>query len=179
MKFVIVYPKSNAIFVDGVRLEFNFSIPPNLPQNLKMLHWKDPNLDGSMYRTDSDESNVPLEETEENYNLWVKPFVELWEAEWKRVYPIQIQKQLTDAVQRVLDKKAQELNYDSCLSVCSYVDTGFARFDTEGKAFRQWRSAVWHKGYEILNLVKSGEMQIPSEEELIAMLPELVIEYTE
>ena len=179
MKFVIVYPKAKTIFVDGVSLEFDFSIPSDLPQNLKMLHWQDPNLSGSMYRTDSDDSNVPLEESEENYNLWVKPFVELWEAEWNRVYPIQIQQQLTDAVQRVLDKKAQELNYDNCLSVCSYIDTGVARFDAEGKAFRQWRSAVWAKGYEILALVKKGEMAIPTEEELIALLPELVIEYTE
>ena len=90
-----------------------------------------------------------------------------------------IQKQLTDAVQRVLDKKAQELNYDSCLSVCSYINTKIAKFDAEGEAFRVWRSAVWAKGYEILDLVKSGEMAIPSEEELIAMLPELVIEYAE
>lgn len=90
-----------------------------------------------------------------------------------------IQNQLTNAVQRVLDKKAQELNYDSCLSVCSYINTGIAKFDDEGNAFRAWRSAVWAKGYEILELVKTGKMAIPSEEELIAMLPELVIEYTE
>lgn len=38
----------------------------------------------------------------------------------------QIQKQLTDVVQHVLDAKAQELNYDNCLSVCSYIDTGVA-----------------------------------------------------
>ena len=91
----------------------------------------------------------------------------------------QIQKQLTDAVQHVLDAKAQELNYDNCLSVCSYIDTGVARFDAEGKAFRAWRSAVWAKGYEILAEVQAGKREIPSEEELIAELPELVIEYTE
>lgn len=90
-----------------------------------------------------------------------------------------IQKQLTNAVQSVLDKKAQELLYDNCLSVCSYIDTGVPKFDDESRAFRKWRSAVWSKGYEILDLVKSGEMAIPSEEELIALLPELVIEYTE
>lgn len=91
----------------------------------------------------------------------------------------QIQNKLTNAVQRFLDKKAQELNYDNCLSVCSYIDTGVQKFDDESRAFRKWRSAVWAKGYEILDLVKMGEMAIPSEEELIAMLPELVIEYTE
>lgn len=48
-----------------------------------------------------------------------------------------------------------------------------------GRAFRQWRSAVWNKGYEILALVKAGDMEIPSNEELIAMLPKLEIVYTE
>lgn len=89
----------------------------------------------------------------------------------------QIQAQLTNAVQHVLDAKAQELNYDSCLSVCSYIDTGVAKFDAEGKAFRAWRSAVWAKGYEILAQVQAGERAIPSEEELLAELPQLVIDY--
>ena len=97
----------------------------------------------------------------------------------KELIEAEIQKQLTEAVQHVLDSKAQDLLYDNCLSVCSYIDTGVAKFDDESRAFRKWRSAVWSKGYEILDLVKSGEMAIPSEEELIALLPELVIEYTE
>ena len=88
-----------------------------------------------------------------------------------------IQKHLTDAVQHVLDAKAQELNYDNCLSVCSYIETGVAKFDAEGKAFRAWRSAVWAKGYEILAQVQAGQRGIPSEAELIAELPELVIVY--
>lgn len=89
----------------------------------------------------------------------------------------QIQKQLTDAVQRALDKKAQELLYDSCLSVCSYIDTGVPKFDAEGRAFRAWRSAVWAKGYEILAQVQAGQRAIPTEAELIAELPQLVINY--
>lgn len=91
----------------------------------------------------------------------------------------QIQQEFTNAIQTYLDTKAQELNYDSCLSVCSYVDTGVARFDCEGAAFRKWRSAVWAKGYEILAQVQSGERGIPTTEDLFAELPELVIEYTE
>lgn len=87
------------------------------------------------------------------------------------------QKQLTNAVQRVLDNKAKELNYDSCLSVCSYIDTGIAKFDAEGRAFRAWRSKVWAKGYEILAQVQSGQRAILTEEELIAELPALVIDY--
>ena len=91
----------------------------------------------------------------------------------------QIQAQLTNAVQHVLDNEAQKLNYDSCLSVCSYVDTGVSKFDDEGKAFRAWRSAVWAKGYEILNAVLAGEREIPTEEELLAELPSLAIAYSE
>ncbi len=91
----------------------------------------------------------------------------------------QVQKQLTDAVQRVLDNKAQELLYDSCLSVCSYIDTGVQKFDDEGRAFRAWRSQVWAKGYEILAEVQEGKREIPTEEELIAELPKLEIVYSE
>ena len=89
-----------------------------------------------------------------------------------------IQKQLTDTVQHVLDSKAQELNYDNCLSVCSYIDTGVAKFDAEGRAFRAWRSAVWAKSYEILAEIVAGTRANPSEEELMAMLPELEISYS-
>lgn len=177
MSYVIVHPKSNLIIVDGNNLNFDFEIPENLPKNLTMLHWNDPNLDGAMYRTETDEKNIPLEETEENYNTWVKPFVELWEAEWNKVFPIQVQQQLTDAVQRVLDNKAQELNYDNCLSVCSYIDTGVPKFDAEGKAFRTWRSQVWAKGYEILAQVQAGQRAIPTEEQLLSELPKLSIQY--
>lgn len=90
-----------------------------------------------------------------------------------------IQKQLTNVVQHVLDAKAQELLYDSCLSVCSYIDTGVPKFDAEGKAFRAWRSQVWAKGYDILAQVQTGERAIPTEAELIAELPELTIVYEE
>lgn len=47
-----------------------------------------------------------------------------------------------------------------------------------GEAFRTWRSAVWNKGYEILDMVLSGAMKIPSYEELVEMLPKLEISYT-
>lgn len=93
--------------------------------------------------------------------------------------PEEIQLRLTQAVQRHLDTKAMELGYDSCLSVCSYVDTGIQKFDAEGTAFRAWRSAVWAKCYEILEEVKLGVRDIPTEEELISDLPKLVIEYPE
>ena len=92
--------------------------------------------------------------------------------------PEEIQKQLTDAIQRVLDSKAQELLYDNCLSVCSYIDTGIQKFDDEGRCFRAWRSQVWAKGYEILAQVQEGKREIPTEQQLLDELPELEIIYS-
>lgn len=121
------------------------------------------------------EGNYYLDDYERDENGNMQLIVRQWVAPVPT--PEEIQKQLTGAVQHVLDAKAQELNYDSCLSVCSYINTGVSKFDAEGRAFRQWRSAVWAKGYEILAQVQSGERAIPTEAELIAELPQLVIEY--
>ena len=85
--------------------------------------------------------------------------------------PEEVQAMLTAKVQKYLDTTAQKLGYDSCLSVCSYVDTGVAKFDEEGEAFRKWRSAVWAKGYEIVAQVQASTRPIPTEEELFAELP--------
>ena len=90
-----------------------------------------------------------------------------------------LQMQYTALIQSMLDKDAQKLGYDNCNSVCTYVDTGVPKFDDEGRAFRAWRSAVWAKGYEILDAVKAGEIAIPTEAELVEMLPKLVIAYRE
>ena len=90
-----------------------------------------------------------------------------------------LQVQYTALIQSMLDKEAQKLGYDNCNSVCTYVDTGVQKFDDEGRAFRAWRSAVWAKGYEILDSVKAGEVEIPTEEELITFLPTLEIVYTD
>lgn len=88
-----------------------------------------------------------------------------------------LQAQYTALVQSMLDKEAQKLGYDNCNSVCTYVDTGVAKFDAEGVAFRKWRSAVWAKGYELLAEVQAGTRPIPTEEELVELLPKLEIVY--
>ena len=88
-----------------------------------------------------------------------------------------LENQYTSMVQAILDSEAKAYGYDSIISVCSYVDTGVSKYDTEGKAFRQWRSEVWHKAFELFEQIKVGEATMPTEEELKALLPELVIDY--
>ena len=97
-----------------------------------------------------------------------------------------IQLNYTRLIQRYLDETAYSYGYTginediagACNSVCTYINSGVDKFDREGEAFRVWRSAVWNKGYEILDQVKSGKMEIPSKEELIEMLPKLEIIYS-
>lgn len=89
----------------------------------------------------------------------------------KPLSPAEIQKKLVDAVQEYMDKKAQELNYDNCLSVCSYFNSGVEKFDKEGNLFRTWRSAVWQKCYQVLDECLAGTRAVPTAEELINELP--------
>lgn len=97
-------------------------------------------------------------------------------SEWEYKEPPtaeEIQLKLTQLVQNFMDVKVQERGYDSILSACSYVGTGIERFDREGEICRVWRSAVWNKCYEILAEVQSGKRDVPTEEELIEILPKL------
>lgn len=84
------------------------------------------------------------------------------------------------AIQSWMDSEAQKLGYDNVLSACSYINTGNARFDAEGEGFRQWRSAVWAEGYKLIDEVIAGQREVPDDPaDVIALLPELVIEYPE
>jgi hypothetical protein len=73
-----------------------------------------------------------------------------------------------------MDKKAQEIGYDNLISAVTYADEPLVpAFQTEGLAFRAWRSLVWAYCYSVLAAVVAGERQIPTATELIAELPVL------
>lgn len=84
--------------------------------------------------------------------------------------PEQIQKDLTDAVQRHLDNVAKTRGYDGILSACSYAAHPNP-FQSEGIAALNWRAAVWVQCYQVLDAVKSGAIEIPTAEQLVAGLP--------
>lgn len=45
-----------------------------------------------------------------------------------------LQKEYTDLIQSMLDKEAQKLGYDNCNSVCTYINSGVDKFDTERRS---------------------------------------------
>ena len=87
---------------------------------------------------------------------------------------VALQKQLTDAVQCYMDAKAKERNYDNILTACTYATDPNPKFAAEGQACVEWRSKVWASCYTILAEVLAGEREIPTPEELLAELPQLV-----
>ena len=81
------------------------------------------------------------------------------------------QKHLTDVIQNHLDATARTRNYDGILSLCTYATSGNTTFAGEGQSGVTWRDGVWAKGYEILAEVKAGTRPVPTESELIDLLP--------
>ena len=185
---ITIIPEDHFMSIDGMTMNFDFPAP----ENLHAIQWHN----GRGEAEYKDESPNYIFDSSE-YESILAPFVSAFEIEYQKREEERIaeekrqeeeynkpenvqerlRKEYTDYIQTILDDEAKKLGYDSCLSVCSYVSTGVAKFDAEGLAFREWRSAVWNKGYEILALVLSGEMEVPSYEELVAMLPKLEISY--
>jgi len=83
-------------------------------------------------------------------------------------------------IQAWMDDEAVNLGYDNLLTACTYMNTGVPKFDAEGEGFRQWRSAVWATGYQLIDEVLSGQRDIPEDDaDVIALLPTLNIVYPE
>ena len=81
---------------------------------------------------------------------------------------------LITAVQRFMDAKAQERGYDDIFTAVTYAEESVVeKFQSEGRAFRSWRSAVWAFCYDYLDQVMEGKKPVPTEAELIALLPPL------
>lgn len=80
---------------------------------------------------------------------------------------------LEGAIDRYLDAQAQSLRYDSIKTMVTYFDDPNPQFKAEGNAGLKLRSAVYTKGIELIGKVQSGEMQVPTEAELIELMPKI------
>lgn len=79
------------------------------------------------------------------------------------------------AIQSELDKEAQILGYDNIHTAVTYAtEPAVAKFQTDGKSFRKWRSNVWAYCYAILADYEAGNIPEPTVEEIIANMPERV-----
>ncbi len=79
-------------------------------------------------------------------------------------------KKLTDAVQQHMEGVAREHGYDNLLSACSYAAVANA-FQAESQAFIEWRSECWTTCHAVMADAEAGNIAVPTESELVAMLP--------
>ena len=79
---------------------------------------------------------------------------------------------LTSAVQSHIDGVAQSWGYDSVYTAATYADEpAVARFQSEGKVLRAWRSEVWAACAQGLADVQAGKIPWPTPDALLAWLP--------
>lgn len=90
---------------------------------------------------------------------------------------------ITDALQLVLDMKAQERGYSDIKSACAYASqvsavpsdnfhfTTCEKFRIEGNSLQTWMSLVWATAYAYLATVTSGTNIMPTPTQAIAMMP--------
>ena len=86
----------------------------------------------------------------------------------------QIEEAYVFAIQSFLDSKAQEKRYDNIKSAALRAALPNSPFHAEGVAAGEWMDNCWALSYQIMSEVKNGERDMPTIEELISMLPELI-----
>lgn len=77
---------------------------------------------------------------------------------------------LTAAIQAYLDATARAHRYDNIHTAC-----GWAGEFADASALKTWAAACWRKSGEIEAAVAAGTRLVPTEAELIAELPPLVL----
>lgn len=99
--------------------------------------------------------------------------VEAGEAEiLPYVEPLPTEADYSAAIQSSLDSLAQAEGFDNIHSAVTYADEQSVKsFQDHGIMFREKRSLVWAKSYEIMAEVKAGSRVMPTIDELLAELP--------
>lgn len=80
---------------------------------------------------------------------------------------------LEGAVDRYLDEQAQSLRYESIKTIVGYDTDPNPKFRAEGIAGKNLRSACYTLSIELIDKVQSGIIPVPTETELIAMMPKI------
>lgn len=84
------------------------------------------------------------------------------------------ERQCSDAAQVHLDAGAQSRGYDDIVAACSYAASSHVRFGQEGRDCLQWRDAVWDAVSLVFQDVRAGRRDLPTADEVVAALPQIV-----
>lgn len=85
----------------------------------------------------------------------------------------QIIKRLESSIDRYLDNQANAFRYESIRTMVTYENDPNPKFNTEGVGAKAFRSAVYTLGVNLIGEVQSGLREVPTEQELLALMPKL------
>ena len=89
MKIISVLRQSKLISVNNEALSFEFNIPEIFPESFFYLIWWEHENEYAFYTINNgdvnDQTEHKLSGSEEDYNTYVKPFVDQWQAEKDRI----------------------------------------------------------------------------------------------
>ena len=77
----------------------------------------------------------------------------------------------SDYVEEMFDAIAKEKRYDSMEKLCTYAVSSNPKFSAEGRKASDYRDMVWSRCYQILDMVKAGQIEVPTKEGFLALLP--------
>ena len=86
----------------------------------------------------------------------------------------QIIARLESAIDSYLDNEAKSFRYESIRTMVTYENDPNPKFNAEGVGAKVFRSAVYTLGVSLIGEVQSGLREVPTEEELLTLMPKLV-----
>lgn len=95
------------------------------------------------------------------------------EQAWEASKNERLKAQYAQALQRHIDDKVQERDYDSGFSCASYVNSTNTTWSQEATAFVAWRDDCWQYAIDIQTNVEDDIIEPPSVSDFIANAPVL------
>lgn len=87
--------------------------------------------------------------------------------------PEQIISRLESFIDHYIDQQAQSFRYESIRTMVTYENDPNPKFNAEGEGAKAFRSAVYTLGVSLIGDVQSGLREVPTEDDLLTLMPKL------
>lgn len=177
MNKLTVVPIDGAVYVDGVSLIGLDLSTAQIPDEVHALQWIgniDPPRGWIEFKQELGLPNEAIEELPQ----WALTAQALWQTRMDEINDPPVvpltQQDFANAIKKQLNDVAIARNYENEYSIASYVSSTNPQWQQEAQAFVAWRDAVWLYAYSELALVQAGDKPVPTIEQFLEGLPDLI-----